>query len=110
MPYVYNRKQMSLLIAFIVAGGMVLGYLQPPPVPEAPFPNLRQQFPEYYKVISADDTSRDRCIVQQGNKLSAFRDDYVKAGVMVCDVATDVERRNAEERRERIEAAQRRPR
>jgi hypothetical protein len=109
---VLSSKSVALIIGAYAVFVAILSLVAPDRLnpPKVEFPNLRQQFPEYYAVISADDTSRDRCIVEQGNKLSGFRDDYVKMAVMACDAATNVANRAIEERRERYEAAQRRPR
>jgi hypothetical protein len=107
-----RSRTVALIIGAYAACVMLLSLAWPDALnsPKGPAPNLRQLHPEYYAVISPDDTQRDRCIVDQGRRLQGFRDDYVRSAVMACDAATNVAKRNYDDALQRYEAAKLRPR
>jgi hypothetical protein len=100
-------KRVAYTLGFCVVAATLLGEVAHQTQSFADqFPNLRQQYPQYYAVLSPDDTRRDRCIVDAGRRMSAFHEDYVTRAVQVCDEADAM----AKEADARFEAAKRRPR
>jgi hypothetical protein len=50
-------------------------------------PRVLAEWPEYAAVLT-DDNSRNRCIIENGEKTRAYRADFAAMGAAICDAAT----------------------